>query len=274
MLKFGNTYLNFGGTYLTGYVEDPNNPLNLPPYTIRLKYNEGVTPSFSEGTATRVSISPNVWDLTYDNACWDGVITNPTDKTDLIEVMGANTTNVSAFGNTFYGCKNLTAVQLFDTSNATHIGGMFGSCSSLTTVPLFNTKNVLAMDRTFVNCESLSSIPLFDTSKVTNMNSTFYYCRSLSSIPLLNTHNVSQMEETFYWCTNLSSIPLFDTTNVNNMDKAFYYCTHVNNGALNLYNQVSTQSIPPYYHNQTFYRCGIGTTKGQEELAQIPSDWK
>ena len=43
----------------------------LPDNTIRLLYKDGVTPTFAKGTATQVSQSPNVWDLTYNNTYWN-----------------------------------------------------------------------------------------------------------------------------------------------------------------------------------------------------------
>jgi len=58
------------------------------------------------------------------------------------------------------------------------------------------------------------------------------------------------------------------------MDSMFKGCTGVESGALALYQQASSQDIPPTYHYQTFYNCGSNTTTGAAELAQIPSDWK
>lgn len=70
---------------------DPYNPLDLPPYTIRLLYKDGVTPTFSKGTPTQVSASPNIWDLTYENSDWERLLEG---HADLLEVLGANTTGV------------------------------------------------------------------------------------------------------------------------------------------------------------------------------------
>jgi hypothetical protein len=69
MLKLGNTYLNFGGTYLTSWKAN-DNPLNLPANTIRLRFKDNVTPSFPRGTYVQVSQSPNVWDLTLNSSSW------------------------------------------------------------------------------------------------------------------------------------------------------------------------------------------------------------
>lgn len=53
---------------------DPYNPLGLPPYTIRLKYKQGVTPTFSKGTGTLVDAEQNIWDLTYENSDWSSLL--------------------------------------------------------------------------------------------------------------------------------------------------------------------------------------------------------
>ena len=246
MLKFGNTFVNFGGTYLSGWV-DPLNPLDLPANTIRLKYNNGVTPSFSKGTAIQVSQAPNVWDLTYNNTNWTSLLS---DQTDLLEVLGANTTGV------------------------TYMRDMFAWCTSLTSVNIFNTSNVTDMYQMFEHCTSLNYIPLFNTNKVTTMRMMFYECTSLTAAPLFDTSNVTNMEYMFYTCENLTNVPLFNTSKVTNISKMFAGCYNVQYGALALYQQASTQVTPPSQHNQTFYYCGSDTETGAAELAQIPSDWK
>jgi hypothetical protein len=58
------------------------------------------------------------------------------------------------------------------------------------------------------------------------------------------------------------------------MSDMFWDCYNVESGALALYQQASSQARPPAYHYYTFYKCGINTTTGAAELAQIPSDWK
>jgi hypothetical protein len=78
----------------------------------------------------------------------------------------------------------------------------------------------------------------------------------------------------FYQCSSLSAVPLYDTTNAYNTTNMFRSAVNVKTGSLALYQQASTQTTPPTYHVGTFYNCGINTTQGAAELAQIPSDWK
>lgn len=251
MLKFGNTYLNFGGTYLSGWV-DPNNPLNLPPNTVRVRTNDGKVPKkrgsdTTYETATLVAGTNNVYDVYKSGTSFQWLFQQ---SENIVEVLGANTTGITNMAGMFKNCYNLTTVALFDTSSVTIMSSMFSSCSSLT------------------------SIPLFDTSKVTHTNSMFYYCSSLTTSPLLNTSNVTTMVDMFYYCTSLTIVPLVDTSKVTDMTDMFNNCTNVENGALALYQQASTQSTPPTYYNRVFHDCGINTQTGSAELAQIPSDWK
>jgi surface protein len=229
------------------YKPDPYNPLNLPPYTIRLKYSNGVTPSFSNGTGVQVSQSPNVWDLTYENTNWYRLLLG---HTNLLEVLGANTSNVISMESMFHDCNDLTTVPLFDTSKVTNMEFMFQWCRNLTSVPLFDTSKVTNMRDMFASCVSLTSVPLFNTSKVTDMEGMFTSCYSLTFVPLFNTSKVTDM---YYMCED---------------------CINVQSGALALYRQASTQAKPPMFHKKAFSNCGRDTQTGAAELAQIPSDWK
>ena len=53
---------------------DQYNPLNLPPYTMRLRYIDGFTPTAFTGTITQVSSTPNIWDFTFAEPNWWHVI--------------------------------------------------------------------------------------------------------------------------------------------------------------------------------------------------------
>lgn len=245
-LMFDNQQLLYDGTGIL-YNEDPLNPLNLPPYTIRLLYRDGVTPSFSKGTGVQVSQSPNIWDLTYTNTDWGRLVYW---HVDLLKVLGGNTSNVRDMTLIFGRCTSLNEVNIFDTSKVTNMTGMFNLCGAITTVPLFNTYSVEAMA------------------------SMFYACTHLTTVPLFNTANVRTMRAMFSDCGLLSYIPLFNTSNVTDVRGAFTFCYKVETGALALYNQLSSQSKPPTQYSQAFWDCGKDTVTGAAELAQIPSDWK
>ena len=248
MITFNNKVITINNDWLKYDTTpvDPYNPLGLPPYTIRLKYTDGVTPTFSKGTGVQVSSSPNVWDLTYENNDWWFILL---DHTSLIEVLGANTTGVINMQGMLQNCSSLRSVPLFDTSDATIMEGMFHRCSSLTTVPLF------------------------DTSNVNRMGGMFFYCSHLANVPLFNTSKVNIMRDMLQGCSSLTSVPLFDTSKVTNISGMLYGCWFVKKGALSLYQQASTQANPPIYYGDTFTDCGKYTTTGLAELQQIPTSW-
>ena len=248
---------------------DPYNPLNLPLNTIRVKFKSGYTPDMGD-TRTLVDSTNNVWDIEENNS-WDSLFYS---CDDLLEVLGANSTNVTIMYHLFGQCHSLTSINLFDTSNVTNMGGMFHQCTLLETIPQFNTSNVTDMGWMFNNCPSLISVPLFETNKVTDMQYMFNQCYSLTSVPLFDTSNVTNMESMLSMCSLLTSIPLFNTSKVTNMNWMADNCSKVETGALALYQQASSQGNPPTNHTWTFKDCGKNTQTGAAELAQIPSDWK
>lgn len=159
------------------YKEQREDPA-LPPFTLKLKFTEGITPTFINGTGIQVSTSPNIWNLTYENTDWLQLLQ---DQSDLLEVIEANTTGVTYMQALFVRCRSLISVPLFDTSSVTTMKYMFYECNVLTNVPLYDTSNVLSMQEMFNNCRALTSIPLFNTSKVTNMNHMFNNCTNVES---------------------------------------------------------------------------------------------
>lgn len=227
------------------------NPLNLPPFTIRLKYiPNDYTPTFSKGTAVKVSEVENVWDLTYVNPDWTGILEEPAAvNRGLKKVYGANMAGVTNLTRAFKWCRFCDYMELFDTSLVTN------------------------MTETFCFCTSLEHVPAIDTTRVTNMKGAFHGIH-FTKAPAINTENVTNMEEIFYDCLYLKNVPLLNTSKVTNVKNAFCGCTRVESGALALYRQMINQANPPTSHTMAFYHCGILTDTGTAELAQIPADWK
>ena len=163
MLILNKNILTIGGNRLEGGPltppeppgpgPDPYNPLGLPSNTIRVKFKSGYTPTMGD-TQTLVDSTNNVWDIYKQSNDWNKLFYN---NSNLLEVLGANTSNVTLMWDMFYYCTSLTSVQLFDTSNVTDMYWMF------------------------INCRNLTSIPLFNTSKVTDMTSTFQLCLNVES---------------------------------------------------------------------------------------------
>ena len=180
--KIAEAYLGSSKIYSAAAPVDPYNPLGLPANTVRVRTSDGNAPRkgsyTSYETATLVQGTSDIYDVYKSGTNFSGLFN---ETTNIVEVLGANTTGITIMGGMFYGCTSLTSVPLIDTSSVTNMSGMFYGCSSLTTVALFNTSSVTSMAYMFYVCSSLTSIPLFDTSNVTDMQYMFYNCRNVET---------------------------------------------------------------------------------------------
>lgn len=173
----------------------------------------------------------------------------------------------------FSGCSSLVTAPSFDASGINETNGMFGGCTSLTTVPAYNFGSSLStMGSMFSQCSSLTTVPAFNTSSVTDMQSVFY-ASGIQATPAWDTGNVTNFSSAFAMCSSLSSIGQLQTANATNVHWMFWNTPNVQGGALDLYTQMSTQSIPPATYDGCFYYCGSNTPTGSQELAQIPTSW-
>lgn len=175
----------------------------------------------------------------------------------------------------FSGCSSLTTIPLIDTSNVQIFAGFFSGCTSLTSCPLLDTSSATSMQSMFLNCTALTSIPLFDTSNVTNMSG-MLSGTSITHVPPMDTSRVTDFHNFCHGNLNnatLVEIPLLDTSSATNVSSMFRYQLNVESGALDLYNQMSTQTYPPITYDACFEWAGRDTTSGAAELAQIPTSW-
>ena len=155
-----------------------------------------------------------------------------------------NTSKVTTMGGMFFGCQNLTSLDLsnFKTENVQNMSGVFLGCQSLTSLNLsnFKTKNVQKMSLMFRDCKNLTSLDLsnFKTENVQDMYSMFSGCSSLTSLDLsnFNTKNVQDMSSMFRDCQSLTSLNLsnFKTEKVQDMYSMFSGCQNLT--SLNLSN--------------------------------------
>ena len=299
IVKYLNKVVSNNSKWVNYTYVDPYNPLNLPPFTIRVRFTNGFTPTFAKGTGVLVDSTNNIWDLTYENTDWSNLLNFSWPNNEkLVEVLGANSTgvtNMSAMFNecyyiassmplfdtssvtdmsrTFSNCSRVTSFPSYNTSNVTNMSYTFYKCKAMTAAPMLDTSKVTDMSYAFASCTTLTNVPLFNTSSVTNMLSMFFECTSLTSVPLFNTSSVTNMSGMFSSCTSLTAVPLLNTSKVTDMSYMFYYCTNVQSGALSLYQQASTQTTPPVHVEEAFTNCGSNTTTGSAELAQIPMSW-
>lgn len=249
----GNTFTLTGNTTVSAVFNDPYNPLSLPANTVRVRTSDGQAPikvttgstQTTYETATLVTGTNDVYDVYKSGDSFKRLLY---ESTNVIEVLGANTTGITHMGWMLYDCTSLTSVPLFDTSSVTFMGGMFTHCQ-ITTVPLYDTSSCTNTGTMFSGCEYLTTAPLFDTSLCTNMSAMFSMCTSLTAVPLYNTSS----------CTNMAMM--------------FMNCKKVESGALALYQQASSQAVPPSSYWSCFDGCGSDTETGRAELLQIPSSW-
>lgn len=205
MITYNRKVITYNDKWIN--VQDPYNPLNLPPNTIRCKFKSGYRPTEGD-SRTLVDSTNNIWDIYKQNNFFTYLFdeVNINKGHVLLEVLGANTSNITDMYCTFYGCSSLSSVHLFDTSNVSNMFGMFAGCSSLSNVPIFDTSNVTNMYYMFSGCSNLSSVPLLNTSNVRNMDAMFYGCINVESgaLALYNQAssqtNIPGHEGTFYNC--------------------------------------------------------------------------
>lgn len=154
----------------------------LPANTVRVRTNDGNVPNKTNytkyDTATLVEGTSNVYDVYKSGTSFYCLLWK---SSNVIEVLGANTSNITNMESMFDGCTALQSVALFDTSNVTYMRNMFYECSNLTTVPLFDTSKVTDMYSMFFSCGHLPTVPLFDTSKVTDIGWMFANCTNVQS---------------------------------------------------------------------------------------------
>ena len=171
-----------------------------------------------------------------------------------------NTSKVTTMYEMFYGCQNLTSLDLsnFKTENVQHMSEMFSGCSSLTSLNLsnFNTENVQNMSEMFRGCQNLTSLDLsnFKTENVQDMSLMFYGCSSLTSLDLSNfkTENVQYMGAMFSRCYDLTSLNLsnFNTENVKDMSIMFEGCSRLTSLDLSNFKTKNVQDM-----REMFYGC-------------------
>lgn len=194
----------------------------------------------------------NVWEVKYLG--YAAVILsgkfrdNNFNQTGWVDVVAGNVSQG------FYGGlltnESLRSVEIREGSFGNSLYSAFENCHHLKSL-ILPTSGIEAttMSRLAVNCYELEYVNNFDTSKVTDSSSAFYDCYELKNIPL------------------------FDTGKMTNVGFMFLYCRKVEEGALALYTQMSSQATPPSSHSDTFYECGKNTDTGAAELAQIPTSW-
>lgn len=284
-LAFNNETLLYNNQYELYYID--YNPLNLPPYTIRVELLPGeVEPNINidfrndKLTMTQLSASPNIWDITYTDSVWDQMfdigfhveITGSNVK----GIVGGNLTSVTSIEAWFYSNDNLEYVNIIDTPDVINMAASFRHCTNLVNIPrYFNLDSVEDMTGAFKQCFSLVHLPEFvNSSNLRILKETFTECISLVDIQLFDTSNVTDFEETFLYCRSLKEVPLLDVSSATDCSRMFATTINVESGSLALYNRLQALGGQIIDHGGCFENCGSNTVTGAAELAQIPAGWK
>ena len=184
------------------------------------------------------NITKAVFDASFANArptsCFEWFLSFGNLK-QIEGIENLNTTNVTNMTSMFYGCSQLTSLDVthFNTEKVTNMLQMFTDCRCLTSLDVtnFNTANVTNMGNMFYGCSQLTSLDVthFNTANVFAMNSMFSGCSSLTSLDVthLNTANVLAMNDMFSGCSSLTSLDVshFNTKNVEYIMNIFKGCS-------------------------------------------------
>lgn len=168
---------------------------------------------------------------------------------------------------------NLVETPLLDLSHCTNTKRMFYLSRDLVRANLTSACLTENVEEMFRYCSSLKYVNAFDISHTDSIYAMFQDCNAIESIPLFDTSTIVNGSYFAAGAFALKNVPLLNTSRMSNVVSMFRSCYAVEHGALDLYNQMSTQTVPPRSHNSTFQACGRDTTSGSAELAQIPSSW-
>ncbi len=139
MIRFNNKLVRVNGNLATvGYVPpepqpvDPWNPLNLPPYTVRVQLNDTTYDCSNKGfngTWTRVDDN-GTWDIHYENTSWRRLMTDSIGfwgQHKVHRLLGLNSTGVTNMER-FEDCAHdylIGTIPLFDTTALTDVTNAF-----------------------------------------------------------------------------------------------------------------------------------------------------
>lgn len=257
LVQFDDMLIKYGSTddkpTPTPTPVDPLNPLGLPPFTIRCKFTQGVTPTpgvYDEGGTSVtwdklvcVDETENIWDITKNSPDWSVLLSSDDHSSTNIhveQVLGANTTGVTNMSRLLMWNKDLVSVAIFDTASVVDFSSMFYGCHNLENIPVYNMDSAKTL-YSFLSSTAIQECPALQTGSVTDMGYLFAYCYSLRHVPLL------------------------DTTHVENVSSICEECWSVTSGAYELYEQLVQQHGNDIEHGDAFLGCG--------NVSQIPESW-
>jgi len=164
---------------------------------------------------------------------------NTGDKLKLISIDNWGKVAWNSFEGAFYGCGNLTSVDLtnLDSSNSSSIAYMFSN-SGLTSFAVnnWNVSNAVSANQLFSNCTSLTSVNInnMNISNADDLSFMFRKCTSLISINMngIDWSSCTNLAGLFEDCANLTTINNvgdWDLSNITYLNKVFEGCSSLEN---------------------------------------------
>lgn len=271
LLSGDNCWLDYGGSI----------PEPLPIGTIRfLFYNDEYDPSIAsdaphQGTWTRVSSSPNVWDYYREGATWYGeggpFAGSALAGSNGFEIVNGNVyfTSPTSGSRLFINNYSLTRVNYLKHDGNAY--GLFGSCTNLEYAFVEFGTECTTIEGGFEGDGNLTEVSIIcDGPTVTSVNGMFKSCSALVEPPSFDTTNVSDAGNMFQGCSALKRLYPYNLNNATDVHQMYRDCHNVESGIVDAYNNMNKSA----YCWACFRGCGDNTASGAAELAQIPSDWK
>lgn len=230
---------------------DPYNPLGLPAGIMRVKMQDGWSPSSYDTSSlefTQVSSSPNIWDINVKKG--SGIGNWAHNASHPIELMGFNPEGVTGYANGI-----TTIISDIDTK--------------ISAMRLAEITSISYQLQSTIEEVGPLSLP-----NVTTIGSgVFGHKRNLRYVELTDLNNLEVCKSMFNGCTSLTTMPILTgIESLTNVQEMFADCTNMGSGILDMYNRLSNMSTITN-HNYCFYDCGRDSVTGAAELAQIPSSW-
>lgn len=285
VLKFGTKIVTGSNGKWTGY--DPSIPPAKPYVTFEFSsasYDPRTeTYGWKTGAEwTKISSSPNRWRYVRDNSNWnrefdlntstglrgffdanqsgvtykivDGNITGVTNITQAFK--GSKGVSPSGTITEYFGCYNMTEVNLPGLSSVVDADNSFRDNPNLTKITLGNMPACTDVDSMFINDTGLVNVTLGNLSSVTTTARMFDGCTSLVTAPNIDTSHVLTAEDMFSYCLKLKNVPLYDFSSAENVGGLFSSCKVL-------------QSVPTFNFGSAYYLSG--TFSGCEKLTAIPN---
>ena len=265
-------YDNYQNYMHNKYPDNPN-------YDINKAWNGG------SAAWTQITTNPNVWEYTYSGDNWDGALSNWTWLEDgshyntpciSLKVLDINLNGVTHADSMFYYSPLTDIMCELNMSTITSCTRMFQGCDRVKNCLLTNTNNIVDCFNMFLYCFALTGVPsLVDLPNATGCDGMYAYCSAMTNPPTaMNMPKTTSLNGLFKDCYNIHYLPHITAYSATDVCDYAYKDTKVSANVLETYNVLTSQQVEVTNYTGAFYKCGVDTTQGASELAQIPSAWK